>query len=86
MRAIAVWFKDTPVGMVFASTGALFNGWSLDRVLLSVIVAAKTALAKCPSENWPSWLKKMAVIRALSLELSRIRPLTFGNLAQFAVA
>jgi hypothetical protein len=44
----------------------------------------RTALAKCPSENWPSWSKKIAVIRALSLELSRMRPLTFGNVAQFA--
>ena len=50
------------------------------------IIATRTALAKCPSENWPSWLKKMAVIRALSLELSRMRPLTFGNVAQFAGA
>jgi hypothetical protein len=31
-------------------------------------------------------LKKMAVIRALSLELSRMRPLTFGNVVQFAGA
>jgi hypothetical protein len=46
----------------------------------------RTALAKCPSENWPSWLKKMAVIRALSLELSRMRPLTFGNVARIAGA
>jgi hypothetical protein len=50
------------------------------------IILTRTALAKCPSENWPSWLKKMAVIRALSLELSRMRPLTFGNVAQFAGA
>ena len=53
---------------------------------IRTIIATRIALAKCPSENWPSWLKKMAVIRALSLELSRVRPLTFGNVAQFAGA
>jgi hypothetical protein len=28
---------------------------------LRTIIATRTALAKCYSENWPSWLKKMAV-------------------------
>ena len=41
----------------------------------------RTALAKCPSENCPSWLKKITVFRALSLELPRMRPITFGNIA-----
>jgi hypothetical protein len=60
--------------------------WDCRQRQVRTIIATRTALAKCPSENWPSWLKKMAVIRALSLELSRVRPLTFGNVAQFAGA
>ncbi len=48
--------------------------------------AARTALAKCPSENWTSGLQKMAIIRALSLELLQIRSLTFGNVARIADA
>ena len=53
---------------------------------VSKFLAARTALVKCPSENWPSWLKKMAVFRALSLELLRIRSLTFGNVERIADA
>ena len=47
------------------------------------IVAKRTVLAKCPSENWLTWPQKLAVIRALSLELSRKRSLTSGNVAHF---
>ena len=75
---------------ISANIVALPHSKSEDRLTVTLtlrtIIATRTALAKCPSENWPSWLKKMAVIRALSLELSRMRPLTFGNVAQFAVA
>jgi hypothetical protein len=39
--------------------------------------------AKCPSENWLSWRQKLAVIRALSLELWRRRSLTSGNVVRF---
>src|SRR6266446_8647575 len=49
-------------------------------------LAARTALAKCPSENWTSGLQKMAIIRALSLEFSRMQTLTVGNVAQIDVA
>ena len=44
--------------------------------------ATRTALAKCRSENWPRWSLKKGLIRALSLEFSRIQTLTVGNVAQ----
>jgi hypothetical protein len=53
---------------------------------VSKFLAARTALAKWPSENWTSGLQKMAIIRALSLELLRIRSLTFGNVERIADA
>jgi hypothetical protein len=47
------------------------------------IVAKRTVLAKSPSENWLTWPQKLAVICALSLEPSRMRSLTTGNVAHF---